>query len=278
MSGDPDYIYNLFNLKNQAIILTGGMGMLGTNYAGTLLKAGGRVAVFDIVDKPDGKLKQLARKYPLAFYKVDITDEKKVEQAVSRVEKTWDTPTILINNAGWIASPHTKTKASVPFEEYPVEVWEEVFKTNTTSAVICSKIVGKKMIAAKRAGVIINIASTYALVAPDQRIYEYKLKKEGKKFVKDASYGASKAALLSLTRDLAVCWAPHNIRVVALSPGGVIRPTADPDFVRAYSKRTPLGRMANPDDYNAAILFLASDASRYMTGSNLIIDGGWTAW
>lgn len=272
-----DYIYNLFHLKNQVVILTGGMGKLGSNFAEALVKANGRVAIFDIVDTPSEKLSQLASRYPLIFMKVDITNEQEVRNAISDVEKKWDTPTILINNAGWKASPNEKTKASVPAEEYPVKMWEEVFRTNTTSAMICAKTVAQKMIQAKRAGVIINIASTFALVSPDQQVYEYKAKK-GRPFIKDASYSASKAALVALTRDLAVQWAKYNIRVVSFSPGGVHSEKSDPEFVKAYSLRTPLGRMANPDEYNAAILFLASDASSYMTGTNLVVDGGWTIW
>lgn len=278
MPYDPDYIYNLFGLHNKVVILTGGMGRIGTEYAEALLKAGGRVAILDIIPKPNEKLKKLKEKYPLLFFKVDITNEKEVEKIVTQVIERWDTPQILINNAGWAASPFAKTKASISFEDYPVSVWEDVFKINTTSAVICSKIVGRRLIKEKKEGVIINIASTYAHVAPDQRIYSYKLKKEGKKFVKDASYSASKAAIIALTRDLAVQWAPYHIRVVALSPGGVRTSDSDPDFIKNYSYRTPLGRMAKSNDYNGAILFLASNASSYMTGTTLIVDGGWTIW
>ncbi len=273
-----DYIHDLFNLKNRVVILTGGLGKIGTEYTEALVKADGRVAIFDIVDEPNEKLKKLSEQYPILFFKVDITKEGEIKSAVDKVEAKWDVPTILINNAGWKASPNEATKASVPFEDYPVEVWNEVFAINTTGSMICAKVVGGNMIKKNRKGVIINVASTYALVAPDQRIYDYKEKKTGKKFVKDASYGASKSALLSLTRDLAVCWAKYGIRVVAISPGGVLNPKGDPDFISAYSSKAPIGRMANANEYNGAILFLASDASSYMTGSNLIIDGGWTAW
>lgn len=273
-----DYLTDIFHLKNRVIVLTGGMGKLGAEYAEALAKAGGRVAIFDVVDVPNKKLSALAADYPLRFLKVDITRENEVAEAVALIEREWDTPTVLINNAGWKASPNEPSKASVPFEEYPIEVWEEVFRINTTAAAICAKVVGKAMIARQKGGVIINVASHYALVSPDQRIYDYR-KNVGKGvFVKDASYSASKAALIALTRDLATQWARYGIRVVALAPGGVSNPRSDKEFVEAYSRHVPLGRMANIDEYNGVIIFLASDASSYITGATLIIDGGWTAW
>ncbi len=147
-----------------------------------------------------------------------------------------------------------------------------------SAPVVRSKIIGGNMIKNKKSGVIINITSHYALVAPDQRIYEYRKKIRKPKFIKDASYSASKEALIAMTRDLAIQWAKHNIRVVALAPGGVFNPKSDKEFIENYSSRVPLGRMAAANEYNGAILFLASDAASYMTGSTLIIDGGWTVW
>lgn len=278
MAKKSDYLYQLFNIKNKVVILTGGLGKLGTEYSEALLKADGKVAIFDLTDKPSGRLKKLAKKYPLLFLKVDVTDEEEVKMGVKAVEKKWEIPNILINNAGWKASPNQATRASVPFDEYPIDVWDEAFKINTTSAAICCKIVGGRMIKSKKGGVILNIASHYALVSPDQRIYKYKEKKGGKKFIKDASYGSSKAAIIALTRDLATLWAPNDIRVNSFSPGAVNNPKSDPEFEKEYNFRTPLGRRARVDEYNGIILFLVSDASSYMTGTNLIADGGWTAW
>lgn len=271
-------LQKLFSLTDRVAIITGGMGKLGTEYTKTLIAAGARVAIFDVVADPNSELKSLAKQSPLIFFKVDIRDETVVAKAVEKVIDHWETPTILINNAGWKASPNAPSPASVPFDEYPMAVWQEVFDSNTLGAAICAKVVGHHLIAQGKRGVIINIGSTYGLVSPDPRLYDHKKTPSGKPFIKDAVYGASKAALLALTRDLAVQWAPHGIRVVALSPGGVENPQGDPELTKKYSQRTPLGRMARVDEYNGAILFLASEASSYMTGTNLIVDGGWTIW
>lgn len=278
MKSNKEYLYNLFNLKDKVVILTGGLGKLGTQYTEALVKSGAKVAIFDISIEVNDILKSLVKDYPIIFIKVDITKESEVKKALAKVVKKWGTPSVLVNNAGWKASPNKASRASVPFEKYPIDIWEEAFKLNTTAAAICSKIVGGELIMRKKNGVIINIASHYGLVSPDQRIYEYR-KKNGKKvFVKDASYSASKAALIALTRDLATQWAPHGIRVVALAPGGVFSPESDKEFVRAYSKRVPLNRMARVSEMNGALIFLISDASSYITGTTLIVDGGWTAW
>lgn len=263
-----------FNLKRQVAIVTGGLGMLGREFTKALLQANARVAVFDIVDPSRTDL-ALMKNHPLKFFKVDVTNEKEVSSAIKQIEQKWETPTILANNAGWKASPQD-SRAGAPFQKYSMELWEEVFKINALSAAICSKIAGGAMIRRRKPGVIINIASLYALASPDQKIYDYKLKKTGKKFFKDPPYSASKAALIAFTRDLAVQWAPYGIRVVAMALGGVEREESDKAFVKAYSSRTPLGRMAHKDDFNGALVFLASDAASYITGTTLVIDGGWT--
>ena len=275
---NKDYMSKLFGLENQIVVLTGGMGKLGTQYAQALAKAGAKVVIFDLTNEPNEQLAELAKDYPIMFLKVDIRKEQEVIEAVKDVEKEWGAPTILINNAGWKASPNVPSKASVPFEEYPMNIWDEVFEINTKAAAICSKIIGENMIKKQKEGTIINIASQYGLVSADQRVYEYRESIGKNKFVKDAPYGASKAALIALTKDLATQWAKYGIRVIAFAPGGVFNPKSDKQFVDNYSARVPLGRMANVDEYNGIIVFLASKASSYMTGNVIVADGGWTAW
>lgn len=268
----------LFGLQDQIVVLTGGMGKLGTEYAEALTAAGAKVAIVDIVPEPNPRLAKLAKKFPLLFLKADITKEEEIKDALATIEKEWGTPSILINNAGWKASPNDPQGAGVSFENYSMDLWDKVFSINAGSAARCSKVFGGRMVEKGIKGSIVNIVSHYALISPDQRIYEYREKKGKPKFIKDASYGASKAALIALTRDLATLWAPQGIRVNALALGGVLNPKSDKEFIDNYSSHVPLGRMANSDEYNGAILFLCSNASSYITGTTLVVDGGWTAW
>jgi NAD(P)-dependent dehydrogenase (short-subunit alcohol dehydrogenase family) len=160
------------------------------------------------------------------------------------------------------------------FENYPLELWNRSINVNLTGTFICSKIIGKEMLKNGK-GSIINIASTYGINAPDQSLY--KNKEDEQIFFKPPAYSASKGGVIMLTKFMAAYWGKSGIRVNTLSPGGVEN-GQDEFFINNYSKKTPLNRMATVDDYKGAIVFLASDASSYMTGANLIIDGGWTTW
>ena len=161
-----------------------------------------------------------------------------------------------------------------PFEDFPVEIWRQTLDVNVTGVFLCCQVFGKQMAGAD-GGSIVNVASIYGLVSPDQRVYEYR-RRGGANFFKPAAYATSKSALLNLTRYLATYWAPR-VRVNTVTFAGVFN-DQDPEFLAEYTKRVPLGRMARPDEYNGAILFLASDASSYMTGANVVLDGGYTAW
>ncbi len=272
-----DFFNRMFGLNGRVAIVTGGNGRLGTEFVRSLADAGARVAVFDISETNE-TLTELAKTKTITFHKVDITDEKAVCDGFASVRDLWGVPTILVNNAGWKASPNARGQGGVSFEKYPIDVWEDVFRINTTAAAICSKVCGGMLIGAGVPGVIVNIASVYATIAPDQRIYEYRREKGLPVFIKDASYSASKAALVAFTRDLAVQWAPHNIRVVAISPGGVLHDGSDEEFVKRYASRVPLGRMARTEDLCGALIFLVSDAASYITGTNMLVDGGMSCW
>ena len=273
------YLKNLFGVTNQVAVVTGGLGKLGAEYVEALVQAGAKVAILDVVEQPSLHLKKIAEKYPVIFLRVNIKNEKEISDALKLIEKRWrKPPSILVNNAGWKASPNDPKGAGVPFEKYPMDLWDEVFSVNIAAAAKCAKIFGGRMIDKKIKGSIINIASHYALVSADQRIYQYREAKGKSKFIKDAAYGSSKAALIALTRDLATLWAPHGIRVNAIALGGVLNPKSDQEFIINYCQRVPLGRMAKPNEYNGAMLFLASEASSYLTGTTIVADGGWTAW
>jgi NAD(P)-dependent dehydrogenase (short-subunit alcohol dehydrogenase family) len=204
-----------------------------------------------------------------------VTQPESVRQGVEKTMDRFGRLDILINSAALDPKfdPTHAEEQSNAFEDYPLELWNQALAVNLTGMFLCSQACVRPMLE-QNAGVIINICSTYGLVGPDQRIYQ----KAGQppRF-KPAYYSTTKAGVLGLTRYLASYYAEKGIRVNALSPGGVFN-NHDEDFVQAYSARTILGRMARRDELNGAILFLASDASSYMTGANLVVDGGWTAW
>lgn len=262
-----NYLEKVFNLEGKVAVITGGLGVLGTEYVKALVQSGAKAAVLDIKEPDAGhELAKLAKDFPIRFFKADITKRADLESALSQIEKEWDAPSVLINNAALDFPPAAGRKDD--FENYPLDKWNTVLATNITGTFLCCQVIGGRM-AEKGRGSVINISSIYGVVSPDQRIYN--------DFVKPAAYGATKSAVLNLTRYLATYWAKKGVRVNTLTPGGVFN-NQDAEFVRKYGDRTPLGRMARKDEYNGAILFLASDASSYMTGANLVVDGGWTAW
>jgi NAD(P)-dependent dehydrogenase (short-subunit alcohol dehydrogenase family) len=259
----------LFSLENRIAVVTGGLGQLGRQFAAALRAAGARVVILD--QRPYAGADEDRDGYEQA----DVTDRGSLEAALGRIEARWGVPHVLVNNAAIDSPPDAPASANGPFESFPVEVLRQVLDVNVTGVFLCCQTIGGRM-AAEGRGSIVNIASIYGLVSPDQRVYEYR-RQRGENFFKPAAYSASKSALLNLTRYLATYWAPRNVRVNTVSFAGVFN-RQDEQFLHEYTKRVPLGRMAREDEYNGAILFLASDASSYMTGSNLVIDGGYTAW
>ncbi len=269
---------DLFDARDRIVIITGGLGQLGRQFALTLVDRGARVAIFDsqVSDQRVAEcFGERASDRSLLFLKADVTRRQSVEAALQQVNQVWGTPQGLINNAALDSPPNAPAEENGPFESYPESSWDKVMQVNVKGVFLCSQVVGGQMAAVER-GSIINICSTYGMVSPDQRLYEYR-GSVGTPFFKPVAYSASKSALLNLTRYLATYWAGRNVRVNTLTFGGVFN-GQDEQFLKAYCARVPLGRMAREDEYNGAILFLISDASSYMTGSNMIIDGGWTAW
>lgn len=260
------FLDGIFNLKNKVAIVTGGLGILGTEYIEALAKAGARVAVWDVKVPEAGRVQALSQVFPVRFFKVDISDRKQIETAMQDIANTWGAPSILINNAAIDFPPQAGTNET--FENYADEKWNAVSAVNLGGMIKCCQVVGGLM-AEKGGGSIINISSIYGVVSPDQRIY--------KNFIKPFSYTVTKSGVIGLTKYLATYWGAKGVRVNTLTPGGVLG-AQDHEFIARYAARTPLGRMARKDEYCGAILFLASDASSYMTGSNLVMDGGWTAW
>ncbi|HIJ99101.1 TPA: SDR family oxidoreductase [archaeon] len=258
----------MFDLAEKVVLVTGGTGLLGKEFCETLSDYGANVIVVDLNESDCKKqAESLAKKYGTKAIgvKADITNRNEVAKMVSEVVKKLGKVDVLVNNAAG-KSKNFYAK----FEDYPLEDWEKVMSVNLTGAFLCAQAVGKQM-AKQNSGSIINISSVYGIKAPDQRIYK------GTKINTPAVYSASKAGLIGLTTYLATYWADKNIRVNCISPGGVFN-NQENEFVKKYSEKTPLGRMANKNELSGAVLFLASDASSYVTGHNLVVDGGLTIW
>jgi NAD(P)-dependent dehydrogenase (short-subunit alcohol dehydrogenase family) len=268
-----------FSLAGRVAVVTGAAGLLGRRHCRALAAAGARVVVTDLdaaaCEAVVGELATAAAPAAMAWA-ADITRPESVAALRDAVLERFGGIDVLVNNAALNEKVESPLAAGevLRFENFPLALWEDSLKVNVTGTFLCCQLLGGEM-ARRGAGTIVNIASTYAVVAPDQALYR---QPDGAQtFFKSAAYPTTKGAVLALTRFLAAYWGRSGVRVNALSPGGVEN-GQDPGFVARYAARTPLGRMADPSDYEGALVFLASDASRYMTGANLIVDGGWTAW
>jgi NAD(P)-dependent dehydrogenase (short-subunit alcohol dehydrogenase family) len=272
-------VSGMFDLRGRVAILTGGAGLLGREYAGVLAEAGAHVVVADI---DGGAARKLAVEVTelsgieARGVETDVSSKLSVDTMVEQTLAEFGRVDILINNAALdpkFDRGHAGEHINA-FEDYPLELWNRSLAVNLTGMFLCAQAVARPMLAQGK-GVIVNVSSTYGLVGPDQRLYE----KSGdeRQTYKPVAYSVTKSAVLGLTRYLATYWAAKNIRVNTLTPGGVFN-AHDEEFTQRYSYRTPMGRMAHKSEYCGALLFLVSDASSYMTGTNLIVDGGWTAW
>lgn len=246
-----------FSLEGRVVIVTGANGLLGRRHVQALQHAGGTVIGIDVDE-------------------MDVTDAASIRAMRDRILQEHGRIDVIVNNAAM--NDAVENSGQDPtlsmFENYPLELWRRVLDVNVTGMYLCSQVFGSTMRTQGR-GSIINIASTYGIVAPDQSLYR---EEDGtQSFYKGPAYPTSKGAVLMFTKYLAAYWGSAGIRVNALSPGGVENGQS-PSFVHRYSQRTPLGRMASDEDYMGALVFLASDASSYMTGQNLVVDGGWTTW
>jgi NAD(P)-dependent dehydrogenase (short-subunit alcohol dehydrogenase family) len=257
-----------FRLDGKIAVVTGGLGQMGQVYTAGLVERGMRVAVFDVAAEPGGD-------DTLRTFRVDVTDRAALEAATAEVADAWGVPDLLVNNAALDSPPGAPPEEVGPFEAYPEASFDEVMDVNVKGVVLCCQVVGARMAEAGR-GSIVNVSSIYGLLSPQQAIYEFR-RARGETFFKPVAYAVSKSALLNLTRYLATYWAASGVRVNTLTLGGIFNDQPQ-QFLDAYGERTPLGRMANPEEALGAIVFLASEASSYVTGANLVVDGGWTAW
>jgi NAD(P)-dependent dehydrogenase (short-subunit alcohol dehydrogenase family) len=272
----------LFELRGQVAIITGGAGLLGLQHAAAIAGAGGHPVIADVAEgAATASAAELTTRYGVDALGVgvDITRPPAVERMVRTVLDRFGRIDILINNAALTVKGGSARAAAyfAPFEEYPLDLWEEALRVNLTGLFLCCQAVGKVMVA-QGSGVILNIASDVGTISPDHRIYEgVKNPYADGPLNTPIAYATTKAAVINFTRYLATYWADKGIRVNCLSPGGVYA-GHDAQFVKNLTARIPLGRMAEADEYRGAVLFLVSKASSYMTGANLIVDGGRTAW
>ncbi|HKE83687.1 MAG TPA: SDR family oxidoreductase [Vicinamibacterales bacterium] len=277
--GVSDGPTNAFDVSGRAIIVTGAAGLLGREYARALVAAGASVVLADINESRVTADAADLRGLPgtAIGVGVDITDEASVSQLARTTLAAFGRIDGLVNNAALnpaVARDQT-TDFDVPFEEYSLDLWNRTLAVNLTGMFLCARAVAPTLLAQQH-GAIVNVSSTYGLVGPDQRLYDAD-EPDSQRGYKPVAYSVTKSGVLGFTRYLAAYWAGTGIRVNTLTPGGVLAEQPD-EFVRRYSARTVLGRMADRHEYSAALLFLLSDASSYMTGSNLVVDGGWTAW
>lgn len=278
-------IYSYFDLRGRTALVTGGAGLLGAEFCRTLGEAGAAVVLADVQTTAAEDVAEKLSRVGLQILPVqmDVTSPASVNTAVQTALDHFGRLDVLVNSAALdpkfdpenlgkttgAASP----EASGEFETYPLAAWQQALDVNLTGMFLTCQAAGKPMLA-QGGGVMINLCSIYGLVGPDQRLYAHP---DSAPKYKPVYYSVTKAGVLGLTRYLATYYAGKNIRVNALTPGGVFN-QHDEIFLQSYAARTVLGRMAEKHELNGALLFLASDASTYMTGANLVVDGGWSAW
>jgi NAD(P)-dependent dehydrogenase (short-subunit alcohol dehydrogenase family) len=267
---------NMFDLSGRVVIVTGGLGQLGRRFSADLIAQGARVAIIDQVECKDRTLGGLVpgQTENLKTLVADITRRAELEAALAEIARGWDVPFGLVNNAALDTPPDAPASENGPFETYPESSFDRVIDVNLKGTFLCCQVFGGAMARAGR-GSIVNVGSIYGVLAPDQALYEYR-RQGGATFFKPVAYSASKSGVYNLTRYLAAYWGKQQVRVNTVTFSGVFN-NQDERFLEKYLPKVPLGRMADPNDYSGTIVFLMSDASRYMTGSNVVVDGGFTA-
>lgn len=273
-----DSVLNKFDMNGKTVIVTGAAGLLGQQFGLALAQAGASVVLADIageaVEENARKLRDQGLK--ALGVSVDVTDPDSNKAMVETAMNQYGSVDVLVNSAALdpkFDPANVNSQGANAFEDYSLDSWRQALDVNLTGMFLAAQAAVAPMLQQGQ-GVIVNICSTYGLAGPDQRLYE---RPDGTRSFKPVYYSVTKAGVLGFTRYLAAYYAGKNIRVNALTPGGVYN-EHDEVFTAQYSARTILGRMANIDEMSAAMLFLCSDASSYMTGSNLVVDGGWTAW
>jgi NAD(P)-dependent dehydrogenase (short-subunit alcohol dehydrogenase family) len=254
----------LFSLDGRVAVVTGGAGQLGGEIARGLAASGAKVAIFDVVKAAEGD--------GVSSFVVDVTDRGAIENATSELP---DVPYVLVNAAALDSPPDAPAEEVGPFEDFPSEAFDAVMQVNVKGTLFACQVIGARMAEAGR-GSIVNVSSIYGMLSPVQELYDFR-RASGETFFKPIAYSVSKSALYNLTRYLATYWAKSGVRVNTLTLAGVFNEQPE-EFLKAYTARMPLGRMAEAREVVGPVVFLASDASSYVTGANVVVDGGWSAW
>jgi NAD(P)-dependent dehydrogenase (short-subunit alcohol dehydrogenase family) len=253
-------VTDLFSLQDRVAVVTGGAGQIGREIVRGLEERGARVAVFDLeTDR----------------FRVDVTDRRAIQDASDEIARDWGVPHVLVNAAALDSPPDAPPEEVGPVETYPEKSFDEVMDVNVKGTFLACQVIGARM-AAEGRGSIVNVSSVYGMLSPVQDLYEFR-RGGGETFFKPVAYSVSKSALYNLTRYLATYWAKSGVRVNTLTLAGVWNEQPR-EFVDAYTARMPLGRMAEAHEVVGPVVFLASDASSYVTGANVVVDGGWSAW
>lgn len=275
-------VMDRFRIDEQIVIITGGAGLLGKKHAETVLEAGGIPVLLDIsaaaLDIIEKDLQKLFKGKEILTYTADITKKKELEKVRDDILLKYNHIDVLINNAAnnpKVEHP-SKNIGNIQFHNFPVDIWEMDLAVGLTGSFLCAQIFGNVM-ASQGKGVILNVSSDLGIIAPDQRIYRKEGVADEKQIVKPITYSVIKHGLIGMTKYLATYWADKGIRSNAICPGGVYNGQNE-EFLEKLTNLIPLGRMAKTDEYKGTVLFMISEASSYMTGSTLIVDGGRTCW
>jgi len=271
-----------FDLTDKTVLITGGAGLLGIEHAAALLEIGATVVLTDIDESSLEKARSaLARNADASRVLTRVMDVSRLDTIAATARELADAGwrvDILVNNAA--IDPKVDGDGVLEtsrLECFPLDQWDLQLRVGLTGAFLCSQVFGTAMATDGCGGVILNIASDLSMFSPDQRLYRKEGLREDQQPVKPVTYSVIKSGLIGLTRYLATYWAENGVRSNALSPGGVFNGQSD-DFVRRLTTLIPLGRMAAPDEYRAAVQFLCSDASAYLNGQNIVMDGGRSVW
>ena len=272
---------NMFNLNDKVIIVTGAAGLLGKNHVDAIAQYGGTPILIDI--NKDSVIKfseDINKKYDInsSAFSIDITNEEQVKNTKNLIIENYGKIDGLVNNAA--NNPKVEESQDLNFsrlENFPLDIWNSDINVSLTGSFLCSKYFGLEISKNMNGGSIVNISSDLGLIAPDQRLYANKGVAKDMQSCKPVSYSVVKTGIIGLTRYLSTYWAEENVRCNAICPGGIENGQSE-EFISNISKKIPIGRMARPDEYQGTLIWVLSDASKYLNGAIIPVDGGRTAW